>query len=193
MRNIRALFVAATCAVAVTATALAAAVQYDLSPPGAASLRPFGFVTSLSIDGHSMAADMMAQLPTGSGITPAPAAGVLTHFEWSGGVASPLDAKFTASVLTADKIKALILDQTSKSVPIDEHVTIYSYNQLKKAWYVAFDCTLNGAAQKLGDVPQLKVSGTTVETDVVPTTSSSTCTINDGNGPIIKPIGLKVP
>jgi hypothetical protein len=196
MRKIITFFAALACAAAFATPAVEAApaLTYDLTAPGPNSKTSFGFVTAVAIGGTNLAADEMISPPLASGITAPSADGILSSFSWSGGVTDPFKAKFTTSAANANMIKAYLA--APKSITMAEHVTIYSYNAIKKSWYLAFDCAVNGVIQRVGapgSPVDLTVSGGVVASQVVPSAGgTSTCTVNDGSGPMIKQLGVKV-
>jgi hypothetical protein len=190
MRRIVTYLAALACAsVLTTLPAGAVGLDFQLQPPGGpTSKTSYGFVSGVSLGGVSLTNDTTVAAPPFTGLPATPAAGIVSKFAWNGGVGDPVHTTFTGSPSTAAKIKAYLT--TRSSTLMAEHVTIYSYNEIKKLWYVAFDCTINGALAKEVNVA-LSVEGDIVASVIQPQ-STSVCTINNGNGTMLKSLGVTV-
>lgn len=112
--------------------------------------KSFGYVSSLTIGGRPLAADIRIRRPDGTG---ANVVGVLSSASWSGGFADPV--ALNAQVSTANRqVIAPLIQAQLRDNSVTFQFQVFAYDALAKKWYQAFGGTsgaaLAGVVQKEG-------------------------------------------
>jgi len=102
--------------------------------------KPFGFVTSLKVNGTAVTADQSLKNAAG----PVKAVGVLQSVDWAGGQGDALQFKMALSTTNKQKLETMLY-QTLTNTAVEIQFVVFSYDPNKKAWYTAFQSGANGA------------------------------------------------
>lgn len=147
---------------------------------------PYGFVSSLSVNGKALATDMSFPAPSGSRSPTSPVVAVVKLLSWDGAATAPIKTTFNLSAANAATLKAAMA--ASRLLAITGHVTLYRYDPVSAAWFKAFDCGMAGRGLTansivlIGDIAQMSVPG------------SGSCTIEaTPTNTIVKPAGTPTP
>lgn len=134
------------------------------------NLKPFGFITSLTIDGTALTAELSVK----NTAAPVMAVGVLESATWTAGLTDPLE--FTAAISAQNRVAILaLLHKGMSGSTVEIQFVAYSYDPNKKAWYTAFqsgtngvNAVLKGIVEKAGNNVKLAVASvpTAVKTPV---------------------------
>jgi len=180
------------CAFAIAALAFvakpawAAQLDYTTSPG-----HVFGQLTTFSLGGQSLTADESSAVPKGISGAATSVVGDLTSFRWGGSIGDPVELQFSASRGNVQKVD--VLGHTAAgTLSVSEHVTIYQYDAVAKAWFTAFDCAFSGTVTKedLASRVQVNLSADTVALSVNASPNTNCPVKTSADVTVIKQLGV---